>query len=127
MKNIRENLTSEHPKKPGLASEREARFIEEHRASMLWKLRCELHPNRLIHEIFLMGPKCIAALMENSSTHYKETAEFTRGLHECPTQKPSKWMEDAPTIVAQRHQKNIEKYSKKLPQTTPKSPLDPSF
>ena len=94
---------------------------------MLWKLRCELHPNRLIHEIFLMGPKCIAALMENSSTHYKETAECTRGLHECPTQKPSKWMEDAQTAVAQRHQKNTEKDYKKLPQTTPKSPLDPSF
>ena len=94
---------------------------------MLWKLRCELHPNKLIHEIFLMGPKCIAALMENSSTQCKETAQFPRELHENPTQKLSKWMGDAQTTVAQQHQKNIGGNSKKLPQTTPKSPLDPSF
>ena len=86
---------------------------------MLWKLRCELHPNRFIHEIFLMGPKCIAAFMENSSTHYKETAQFTRELHERPTQKPSKWMGDTPTKVAQQHQRNNKNDSKKLPQITP--------
>ena len=115
------------PKKPGLASEREERFIEEHRASMLWKLRCKSHPNNIIHETFLMGPRCITPLMETSSTHYKETTQFTRELQERPTQKPSKWMGDTPTKVAQQHQRNNKKDSKKLPRTTPKSPLDPSF
>ena len=101
------------------ASEREARFIEEHRASMLWKLRCKSHPNSIIHETFLMGPRCITPLMENSSTHYKETTQFTRELQERPTQKPSKWMGDTPTKVAQQHQRNNKNDSKKLPQITP--------